>query len=152
MNARTPLLATIAAILTAPAFAAPPAHTPAPCTLITDAQIKDALGTPVLPGKPGDQECKWLDAKGETRIYISVKDDSPDFKTTRDAMQASGRLVPVTGLAGDAFFIGSAGTSAAFYALKDHHVLLLTVDGVGFTRAQNEAAEKTLATQILPKL
>jgi hypothetical protein len=67
-------------------------------------------------------------------------------------MVSSGRLVPLAGLGGDAFFISSAGNSAALYVLKDKHLLLITVDGVNFTKAQNESAEQTLAIAILPKL
>jgi hypothetical protein len=118
------------------------------------AQIKAVLDSPVQPGKPetGDiPDCTWADAKGETRVYLALKDPT-DFKALRDSMQATGKLIPITGLSSDAFFVHSAGTSAALYALKGKHLLLLTVDGIGFTRAQNEEAEKALATEIIPKL
>jgi hypothetical protein len=117
-------------------------------------QIKAVLDTPVQPGKPGTGEaadCTWADAKGETRVYLALKDPT-DFKALRDSMQATGKLVPITGLSSDAFFVHSAGTSAALYALKGKRLLLLTVDGVGYTRVQNEEAEKALATETLPKL
>ena len=65
-------------------------------------------------------------------------------------MPPRSRLVPIPGLADDAF--SSAGNSAALYALKNKHLLLVTVDGPNFTKAQNESAEQTLVTAILPKL
>jgi hypothetical protein len=129
-------------------------HTPTPCTLLTPDQIKTLLGTPVLPGQPGaagSPDCTWPDAKGQTRVYLSLK-DATDFKDFRASMQATGRMAPVTGLAEDAFFVSSANSSTALYALKAKHLLLLTVDGVAFSKAQNQAAEKALATQILAKL
>jgi hypothetical protein len=122
-------------------------------------QIKAVVGAGVMAGKAGAGktgageavDCTWADAKGETRVYLALKDPT-DFTAQREAMKATGRLVPITGLSSDAFFVGSAGTSAALYALKGKHLLLLTVDGVGFTRAQNEDAEKALATEMMPKL
>ena len=128
-------------------------HAPAPCTLVTPDQIKTLIGTPVVPGKPGAEsnDCTWADSKGVTRIYLSVK-EATDFKDFRTSMQATGRLVPISGLAEDAFFVSSTTNATALYALKARRLLLITVDGVGFSKAQNQAAEKALATQILPKL
>ena len=85
-------------------------------------------------------------------VYLSLKDATPEYMSFRDSMQATGRLVPVTGLAEDAFYVSATGSSAALYFLKAHHLMLLTVDGVGFSKAQNEAAERGLATEILPRL
>jgi hypothetical protein len=130
---------------------------PAPCALLSPLQIKTVLNTPLSEGKPGTPsdgttDCTWSDSKGETRVYLSLKDPGYGYKSFRDSMLATGRLVPIPGLANDAFFISSAGNSAALYALKGKHLLLITVDGVGFTKVQNESAEQTLATAILPKL
>jgi hypothetical protein len=158
MPTRTSLttLATAALLLSAltTAHAQP---VPAPCALLTPTQIKTTLLTPVLPGKPGAPsdgtlDCTWPDAKGETRIYLSLKEPGIDYKSFRDSMQSTGRLVPVAGLGGDAFYISSSGNSAALYVLKGKHLLLITVDGINFTKANNEAAEHTLATEILPRL
>jgi hypothetical protein len=143
---------------TRPLHAEPPTS---PCALLSPLQIKTVLNekpdTPLLGGKPGSPsdgttDCTWLDSKGETRVYLSLKDPGIEYKSFRDSMLATGRLVPIAGLSGDAFYIASPGTSAALYALKGKHLLLITVDGVGFTKAQNESAELTLATAILPKL
>jgi hypothetical protein len=155
-------LATAAFLVTSasagrPMHAEPPAQAPAPCALLSVGQIKAVVSTPLLAGKPGaptdgTTDCTWADSKGETRLYLSLKEPGIDYKSFRDAMQATGRLVPVSGLAADAFYISSSGNSAALYVLKGKHLLLVTVDGVGFTKAQNEAAERTLATDALPKL
>lgn len=134
-----------------PVSAGTPASAAVPCGLLTPEQIKTVLGAPVQPGKPGENDCTWKDAGGHDRVYLSLK-DAKDWKSFRDSMQATGRMTPVTGVAEDAFFVASSGTSAAFYTLKRGHVVLLTVDGLGFTRAQNEASEKTLAPQILQGL
>jgi hypothetical protein len=152
-------LATAAIVFTA--IVAPrPMHAESPasvCALLTPLQIKTVLDTPVLDGKPGTPsdgttDCTWPDSKGETRVYLSLKDPGIEYKSFRDSMMATGRLVPISGLSGDAFYISSAGNSAALYALKGKHLLLITVDGVGFTKTQNESAERSLATEILPRL
>ena len=166
MTLRTSRLLTLApaylvsAALAFTALAAPrPAHAepPTPCALLSPLQIKTVLLTPVLDGKPGTPsdgttDCTWPDAKAETRVYLSLKDPGISYKSFRDAMLRTGRLVPVSGLSGDAFYISSAGNSAALYVLKGKHLLLITVDGINFTKSNNEAAEHTLATEILPKL
>jgi|GEM_PF-5559619 len=125
-----------------------------PCSLVTPEQIKTLVDTPVVLGKPGagdSHDCTWADSKGVTRVYLSLKDGA-DFKDLRASMQATGRLLPITGLAEDAFFVSSVSSSTALYALKAKRLLLLTVDGAGFSKAQNQAAEKALATQILAQL
>jgi hypothetical protein len=156
-------LSTAAIVFTAivaprPLHAEPHTH---PCALLSPLQIKTVLNgkpdTPLLDGKPGvpsdgTTDCTWPDSKGETRVYLSLKEPGIEYKSFRDSMMATGRLVPVPGLGGDAFYIASAGNTAALYVLKGKQLLLVTVDGVGFTKAQNESAEQILATEILPKL
>jgi hypothetical protein len=154
MTLRTIAFATLvpAAVLVAPVFLHAQGKAATPCALLTDAQIKAVLGAPTLAGKPGVNDCTWADAKGETRVYLSVKESGIEYKGFHDSMKATGKMVPVTGLAEDAFYMGSSGASAALYALKAKHLVLVTVDGVGFSRGDNEAAEKGLVLQVLPKL
>ena len=137
MTLRTSRLLTLsAAAILFTAIAPRPMHAqlPAPCTLLTPTQIKTVLTTPLSEGKPGapsdgTTDCTWPDTKGETRVYLSLKDPGYGYKSLRDSMVASGRLVPIPGLADDAFFVSSAGNSAALYALKNKHLLLVTFDG-----------------------
>jgi hypothetical protein len=154
------LLPLITAAIVFTAIAPRPLHaqpTTTPCALLSTLQIKTVLPTPLLDGKPGTPsdgttDCTWPDSKGETRVYLSLNDPGIGYKSLRDSMLSSGKLVPIPGLADDAFFVSSAGNSAALYVLKGKHLLLITVDGVNFTKVQNESAEQTLATAILPKL
>jgi streptogramin lyase len=153
MTLRTISFTTLAAaaILSAPASLHAQGKAATPCALLSDAQIKAVLGTPTLAGKLGESECTWADAKGETRVYLSVKESGIEYKSFHDSMKATGKMVPVTGLAEDAFYVASSGASAALYALKSKHLYLVTVDGVGFSKADNEAAEKALLIQALAK-
>ncbi|HEX5284065.1 MAG TPA: DUF3558 family protein [Bryocella sp.] len=145
-------LALVAAATLIPAAA--PAQ--APCTLLTPDQIKAVVGGPVNPGTPGGSkdapDCTWKDSKGEDRVYVSLK-SRDTFNVTRAQMSNTGRLASVTGVGEDAFFVSSAAGSAAYlYALGKHHLLLLQVNVPNASRQDNEAAEKAVAGEILPKL
>jgi hypothetical protein len=147
---RTTLTLTAAALFTAAA------HAQAPCGLLTAGQIKAVVGVPVSPGQPGgakdSPDCTWKDAKGEDRVYLSVQ-PRDHFNVTRAQMQNTGRLANVSGVGEDAFFVSSAaGSTAYLYTMGKHHLLLLTVNVPNASRQDNEAAEKALATEILPKL
>jgi len=161
-TSRLLVLSTAAIVLTA-ILAPRPLHAepPTPCALLSPLQIKTALNgkpdTPLLDGKPGSPsdgttDCTWPDSKGETRVYLSLHEPGIEYKSFRDSMRATGRFVAVPGLGGDAFFIASPGNTAALYVLQGKQLLLVTVNGFGFTKAQNESAEQILATAILPKL
>jgi hypothetical protein len=142
--------------LAAAATLIPAAHAQAPCSLLTPDQIKAVVGGPVNPGTPGGSkdspDCTWKDAKGEDRVYVSLK-SRDTFNVTRAQMSNTGRLASVTGVGEDAFFVSStAGSAAYLYALGKHHLLLLQVNVPNASRQDNEAAEKAIAGEILPKL
>jgi hypothetical protein len=126
-----------------------------PCSLLTPDQIKAVLNSPVEPGQPGvakdSNECTWSDAQGEDRVYIALRPGT-DFRTFRTKIEKSGgHPSPVTGLGEDAFLVSDE-SSSALYVLSKNHLLLLTVNSPDATPEKNQAAEKALATQILPKL
>ena len=132
------------------------AHAQAPCSLLTPDQIKAALNSPVEPGQPGvakdSNDCTWSDPRGEDRVYIALQ-PRIKFQTTRAQIEkAGGHPTSVTGVGEDAFFVSSGESSVALYVLAKNHLLLLTVNKPDATQEQNEAAEKALATQILPQL
>jgi hypothetical protein len=148
---RTTLTLAAAAILFTAA-----AHAQAPCSLLTPDQIKSVVSVPVTPGQPGgtkdSPDCTWKDAKGEDRAYVSLK-TRDNYNVVHAQMQNSGRLVSVTGVGEDAFFVTSpAGSTSYLYALGKHHLLLLQINIPNASRQDNQAAEKALATAILPKL
>jgi|HubBroStandDraft_1064217.scaffolds.fasta_scaffold203436_1 hypothetical protein len=143
-------------LLAAAATLIPAAHAQDPCSLLTPDQIKAVVSTPVNPGTPGgtkdSPDCTWKDAKGEDRVYVSLK-TRDNYNVVHAQMQASGRLVAVTGVGEDAFFVTSpAGSTSYLYALGKHHLLLLQINIPNASRQDNQAAEKGLATEILPKL
>lgn len=132
------------------------AHAQAPCSLLSLDQIKAVVGAPVNAGQTGgtkaSPDCTWKDAKGEDRVYVSLK-TRDNYNVVKAQMQNTGRLASVTGVGEDAFFVTSpAGSTAYLYALGKHHLLLLQVNVPNASRQDNEAAEKALANEILPKL
>lgn len=149
----------IAALLLAATAAYPqhPVHKksaePAPCALLTPADLRTALdNSPVQSGKPGPNACTWQDAAGHDRVYLSIKPTGTDYRDFRNQMKASGHLSDLPGFAEDAFFVTSTGSDTAFYFVKRGQLVLLTVSGPNFSRAQNEGAEKILAQALMPKL
>jgi len=132
------------------------AQTPiAPCSFLTPDQIRAALNSPVEPGQPGvakgSNECTWSDAQGEDRVYIAVRPGA-DFRSMRTQIEKNGgHPSPLTGLGDDAFFVSDE-SSSALYVLAKNHLLILTVNSPDGTQQTSQAAEKTFATQILPKL
>jgi hypothetical protein len=148
---RSTLSLAAAAIL----FTATSAHAQAPCSLLTPDQIKAVVGVPVTPGQAGGSkdspDCTWHDAKGETRVYVSLK-TRDNYNVTKAQMQHTGRLAPVTGVGEDAFFVSSTGSTAYLYTLGKKHLLLLSASIPNASRQDNQAGEKALANEILPKL
>ena len=143
---------TFVMLLAAGANAQSPAPQPDACKMLTLDQAKAAAGTPVTPGKPGPNDCTWKDAKGEDRVYVSLK-PRDTFNVTRAQLANTGRLSSVTGVGEDAFFVTSpAGSTAYLYTLGKKHLLLLQANIPNASRQDNEAAEKGLAAEILPKL
>jgi hypothetical protein len=149
---RTTLLLVAAAVLNPAAHAQTPQ---APCTLLTPDQIKAVLNSPVEPGQPGavkdSNECTWSDARGEDRVYIALQPGAAFQKTRTLIEKNEGHPTSVTGVGEAAFFVSDE-SSSALYVLAKNHLLLLTVNGPSATQEQNQAFEKTLAAQILPKL
>ncbi|HEX4155228.1 MAG TPA: hypothetical protein VHY48_06410 [Acidobacteriaceae bacterium] len=132
------------------------AHAQAPCSLLTPDQIKAVLNSSVEPGQPGvardSNDCTWSDANGEDRVYIALR-PAADFRTFRAQIEKNGgHPTPVTGLGDDAFFVSPDDSSSALYVLAKNHLLLLTVTLPDGAQQTNQAAEKALATQIIPKL
>jgi hypothetical protein len=126
-----------------------------PCSLLTPDQIKAVLNSPVEPGQSGvakdSNECTWSDPRGEDRVYIALRPGA-DFGSIRTKIQkAGGHPSAVTGVGEDAFFVSDESSSALYVLAKDH-LLLLTVNLPDGTEQTNEAAEKALAAQILPRL
>lgn len=131
------------------------AHAQSACSVLTSDQIKAVVNTPVNGGVPGGSkdspDCTWKDAKGEDRVYVSLR-TRDNFNVTRAQMQNTGHMAPVTGVGEDAFFVSSTGSTAYLYTLGKHHLLLLTANVPNASKQENQAAEKALASVILPKL
>ena len=149
------MIRTTLALAAAATLVSAVAHAQSPCSLLTQDQVKATVGEPVNAGVAGGSkdspDCTWKDAKGEDRVYISLK-SRDNFNVTRAQMQHTGRLANVSGVGEDAFFMTATGSTAYLYALGKHHLLLLDINIPNASKQDNEAAEKALANKILPKI
>ena len=134
-------------------FAAAPlaVHAQAPCTLLTNAQVTAAMGTPMTstPGPP--VSCIWQAVNGDSRVYVTLR-AAAAYATAKSQATAVGKLIPISGLGDGAFILGDSDTAGALYVLKGSHTVLILAHATGFTPDQTQAAEKTLATQAITHL
>ena len=136
--------------LTVLAVAAEAAPAPAPCTLLTPAQVTAALGSPFGPGEPiGTTGCSWTSQKPHVIVTVSLWPP-----TEWDRMKAGPlpgtQIAPASGLGDDAFY-ASIAQYVVLYVKKGATVYLFKVYGVKDLEKQ-KSAEKTLALDALQKL
>ena len=127
------------------------AQTPNPCTLLTNAQVTAAMGTPMTstPGPP--VSCIWNARNGDSRVYVTLR-DAAAYATAKSQATAVDKLIPISGLGDGAFILGDPDTPGALYVLKGSHTVVILAHATDFTPDQTQAAEKTLAAQILSHL
>lgn len=122
---------------------------PAPCTLLTPAQVAAALGGTFGAGEPiGTTGCSWTSQKPHVIVTVSLWPP-----TEWDRMKANplgGKIIPASGLGEDAFYATIA-QYAVLYVKKGGTVYLFKVYGVK-DEAKQMSAEKTLALNALEKL
>ena len=127
------------------------------CTLLTQAQVTAALGTPmdagarVVPSVP--RLCGWSEPGGAT---IDNKRVTLTLSTTRthDAGKQPYQGItktPVGGIGDDAYYVTASGLGTALNVKKGGQAFSLSVKGK-FTVDQVKAMEKTLALEVLAKL
>jgi hypothetical protein len=140
------LLPLAAAIL----FAAAPlaARAADTCGLLTAGEISAATGDPVTSTSPGPSNCIW---RGKASgVYLTIRDGAT-WANGKSMFQASGHLQPSSGVGDDSFFL-DAGAQPFLYVLKGGHFIILRVNVNKFSQAQNEAADKALATSAIGRM
>ena len=122
---------------------------PAPCTLLTSAQVAAALGGTFGAGEPiGTTGCSWSSQKPHVIVTVSLWPP-----TEWDRMKAGtlgSQTTPASGLGDDAFY-ASIAQYTVLYVKKGQTVYLFKVYGVK-EDAKQRSAEKTLALDALEKL
>ena len=148
------ILAAAAAVLAAPAHAAPSDA----CAVLTQAQVGAALGAPVEAGKPitptDHKVCSW--AGGKAGFVTLMLQTADQFDRARQQAQttAIGRAIPVTqvsGLGDGAMFVG-LGDNVSLVVKKGAASFKVTVYKHGVPVDDKRAAEKTLAANALARL
>ena len=146
-----PTLLLTASILIAASPLALRAEASDPCTYLTTDQVAAATGIPFNPGTPGPKNCVWHAIKSNSNVYLTLR-DAAGYDRFKATGQATGHVVPVTGIGDDAFYLAGDTASASLYVRKGAQVILLAVRIDGAPLEKNEAAERSLAAQILPHL
>ncbi|HKW01096.1 MAG TPA: hypothetical protein VJN96_14830 [Vicinamibacterales bacterium] len=128
---------------------------PDPCSVLTAAQVSDALGVPVADGQHlATTVCQWAPAGASSakakkltvtfqnaRAFEAAKTPVPDAKITK---------TPVTGIGDDAVLGTTQGVATVLTVKKGDVVFVVRVFGLPDDQAA--AKEKALALKILQKI
>lgn len=110
----------------------------APCALLTQDQVKTAVGAAVAAGSPiYNTGCSWT-ANGATRLMVTVSMQSQKMFDGAKKSAAPGMTnTPVSGIGDEAFFVGVQGFSS-LWVRKGSKILLVRVYGLPVSEAQTK--------------
>jgi hypothetical protein len=139
------------------AFTARVSHaqaTGSPCGLLTQAEIKAALGAPVGPGSPiSTTGCEWVTtgSSPSPAEHVTIATQSADSYDRMKAMQLPHVVKSgVTGIGDDAFY-ATVSTFTSLSVKKGSTVFIIHLYGVP-GQAQQMTVEKALALDAAPRV
>jgi hypothetical protein len=148
-------LAVVSLLIFASGFSSPRADAAPPdaCSLLTQVQIKSAIGADVSEGVAGSAKlCQWNAslAPGAKVNFVTLVLQDPNFFAGGKTAPAPAIVTPVSGIGDDAYFV----------AVRDQVGLVVKKGSSAFKVAvyaklpidQKESMEKTLAAQIALQL
>ncbi len=117
----------------------------APCDLLTQTQVSDAVGVSVTAGAPiATTGCSWTSTgKSNVKVTVSMQSDRMFEGAKR------GAKTPVSGVGDEAFFTGVQNFSS-LWVRKGTKYLLVRIYGLSVSEAQPKL--KTLGTTAVSKL
>ncbi len=120
---------------------------PAPCGLLTPAQVTAALGGSFGAGQPiGTTGCSWTSEKPHVIVTVSLWPPA-EWDRIKAGPLPGTTITPAGGLGDDAFYATLA-QYTVLYVKKGQTVFLFKVYGVA-DKAKQMSAEKTLAQAAL---
>ena len=123
---------------------------PAPCTVLTPAEVAAALGGTFGAGQAiGTTGCSWTSEKPHVIVTLSVWPPT-EWERMKAHPLPGTQITPASGLGDDAFYAALA-QYTVLYVKKDKTVYLFKVYGVKDS-AKQVSAEKTLALDALARL
>lgn len=158
---------TIAVVLLGSLFLIPPLYAADDgCSLLTQARISQVLGVQVGPGTHSSETptgrllCTWnppgAQPLGETmrvmiHLYAPIGSLTPTdrFANLKKSAFQGATNAPVSGIGDDAFFLKAGGLLKRLCVKKGDSVFEISVGG--FSEAETEALEKTLARDAVSK-
>jgi hypothetical protein len=121
---------------------------PDPCSLLTTAEVSDALGIAVTAGQPANPTlCAW--AAGGKRLTLLITDDQ-HFAGAKKAGTLPGVTFETVSGVGDEALLTTTGEFASIMVRKGAAYFMLRV--YGFPLDQAKAKEKTLAADAAKKI
>jgi hypothetical protein len=128
------------------------------CSLLTQTQLTDAVGTSMNAGTyvvPGfKRTCTWTLASGATPAvrFLTLDLQAADAYEAGKKLDAQANPTSVPGLGDDAYYVNFSGISIASLSVKKGDVSF-KLTWYGATDSQRMmSAEKTLASQVLSNL
>lgn len=151
-----PLLFAVTSSATAPA--AIPRPSPAACSLVTNADVQQALGRPVSKGaahREGAQStCDYSGGAGQVTVTVERLAAPLDLRAEIATLHAAipeGALREAPGIPARAFFLDIPGAGTQLYVVRgDTDFVLISVLGFG-EAAQVSAAAESLARKALAR-
>lgn len=118
---------------------------PAPCGLLTPAQVTAAVGGSFGPGQPiGTTGCSWTSPKPHLIVTVSLWPPG-EWDRIKAGPLPGTTITPASGVGDDAFYATLA-QYTVLYVKKGQTVFLFKVYGVA-DKAKQMSAEMTLAQQ-----
>jgi len=152
------LVVPMTVITTAPLPSTAAASAKDTCSLLTQTQLTDAVGTSMNPGtymRPGfTRTCTWTLASGATPAvrFLTLDLQAADAYEAGKKLDAQANPTSVPGLGDDAYYVNFSGISIATLSVKKGDVSF-KLTWYGATDSQRMmSAEKTLASQVLSNL
>ena len=122
---------------------------PAPCGLLTPAQVSGAVGGSFGAGQPiGTTGCSWTSEKPHLIVTVSLWPPK-EWDRVKAGPLPGTAITPLGGVGDDAFYATLA-QYTVLYVKKGQTVFLFKVYGVA-EKAKQMSAEKTLAQEALAK-
>lgn len=123
---------------------------PAPCGLLTPAQVAAAVGGSFGPGQPiGTTGCSWTSEKPHVIVTVSLW--PPGEWDRMKAGPLPGTTITPAGGVGDDAFYATLAQYTVLYVKKGQTVFLFKIYGVA-DKAKQMSAEMTLAKEALAKV
>jgi len=145
--------------IVSPAHDAAPRLSPAACSVVTAAELQQAMGRPFSRGAESTEgaqsSCDYAGGTGQVTVTVERLAGKVDLRAEIASLKAAvpeGTVREAAGIAGRAFFLDIPGAGTQLYVVRgDADFVLISILGLG-DASQVSAAAETLARKALGRL